>query len=54
MWFFAYGLLGLGMQITWSSISQAGGAPLIIGAISGTAKAVLSLIVVLLLIKEAI
>ncbi len=54
MWFFAYGLLGLGMQITWKAISQAGGAPLVIGAISGTMKAVLSLIAVLLLIKEVV
>ncbi|MEW6348766.1 MAG: putative sulfate exporter family transporter [Thermodesulfobacteriota bacterium] len=54
MWFFAYGLLGLGMQITWKAISQAGGAPLVIGAISGTLKAVLSLIAVLLLIKEVV
>ncbi len=54
MWFFAYGLLGLGMQITWTAISQAGGAPLVIGAISGTFKALLSLIAVLLLIKEMV
>ncbi len=54
IWFFAYGLIGLGMQITRQAIMQAGGMPLIIGAISGTMKAVLSLIVVLLLIKDLV
>lgn len=54
IWFFAYGLIGLGMQITKQAIMQAGGMPLVIGAISGTIKAVLSLIVVLLLIKDLV
>ena len=54
IWFFAYGLIGLGMQITAQAIMQAGGTPLIMGVISGTAKAVLSLIVVLLLIKDMV
>jgi uncharacterized integral membrane protein (TIGR00698 family) len=54
IWFFAYGLIGLGMQITKQAVMQAGGMPLVIGAISGTIKAVLSLIVVLLLIKDLV
>ena len=54
IWFFAYGLIGLGMQITAAAIMQAGGAPLVMGVISGTLKAVLSLIVVLLLIKDMV
>ncbi|HER25545.1 MAG TPA: putative sulfate exporter family transporter [Rhodospirillales bacterium] len=51
---FAFGLTGLGMQITFSSIKQAGGQPLIIGGIVGTLKAVLSLIVILLFVSETI
>ncbi len=51
---FAFGLTGLGMQITFASIKQAGGQPLIIGGIVGTAKAVLSLIVILLFVSETI
>jgi uncharacterized membrane protein YadS len=53
-WLFAFGLVGLGMQITVSSIKQAGGQPLVIGGIVGTLKAVLSLIVVLLFVHETI
>ncbi len=53
-WLFAFGLVGLGMQITLASIKQAGGQPLVIGGIVGTAKAVLSLIVVLLFVHETI
>ena len=53
-WLFAFGLVGLGMQITVASIKQAGGQPLVIGGIVGTAKAVLSLIVVLLFVHETI
>jgi len=53
-WLFAFGLIGLGMQITGKALKQAGGAPLIIGGIVGTAKAVGSLIVVLLFVKEFI
>jgi uncharacterized membrane protein YadS len=53
-WLFAFGLVGLGMQITLASIKQAGGQPLVIGGIVGTTKAVLSLIVVLLFVHETI
>lgn len=51
---FAFGLTGLGMQITLASMKQAGGHPLVIGGVVGTAKAVLSLVVVLLLVRETI
>ncbi len=51
---FAFGLTGLGMQITFSAIRQAGGQPLIIGGIVGTVKAVLSLLVILLFVSETI
>ncbi len=51
---FAFGLTGLGMQITFSAIKQAGGQPLVIGGIVGTAKAVLSLIVIVLFVHETI
>jgi len=51
-WLFAFGLIGLGMQITGKALKQAGGAPLIIGGVVGTLKAVGSLIVVLLFVKE--
>lgn len=54
IWFFAFGLIGLGMQITKKAISQAGGWPLIMGAISGIAKAVLSFLVVLWLVKDVV
>ena len=53
-WLFAFGLVGLGMQITFASIKQAGGQPLVIGGIVGTLKAVLSLIVVLLFVQNTI
>jgi uncharacterized integral membrane protein (TIGR00698 family) len=53
-WLFAFGLIGLGMQITGKALKQAGGAPLIIGGIVGTLKAVGSLIVVLMFVKEFI
>ncbi|MCX7144674.1 MAG: putative sulfate exporter family transporter, partial [Sulfuritalea sp.] len=53
-WLFSFGLIGLGMQITMAALKQAGGTPLIIGGVVGTAKAVGSLIVVLLFIKEFI
>jgi uncharacterized integral membrane protein (TIGR00698 family) len=53
-WLFAIGLTGLGMQITAKTIKQAGGKPLIIGGIVGTLKAVGSLIVVLLFVREFI
>ena len=51
-WLFAFGLIGLGMQITAKSLKQAGGKPLIIGSVVGTIKAVGSLIVVLLFVRE--
>ncbi len=50
-WLFAFGLIGLGMQITVASIKQAGGKPLVIGSVVGTVKAVGALIVVLALTK---
>jgi uncharacterized membrane protein YadS len=53
-WLFAFGLVGLGMQITLASIKQAGGQPLVIGGIVGTLKAVLSLVVVVLFVHETI
>jgi len=53
-WFFAFGLVGLGMQITFASMKQAGGQPAVIGGIVGFAKAVLSLIVVMMFVRETI
>ncbi len=53
-WLFAFGLVGLGMQITVSSMKQAGGQPAVIGAVVGLGKAVLSLIVVLMLVSETV
>ena len=53
-WLFAFGLVGLGMQITVSAMRQAGGQPAVIGGIVGFIKAALSLIVVLLFISETI
>ena len=53
-WLFAFGLVGLGMQITVSSMRQAGGQPAIIGGIVGSIKAALSLVVVILLISETV
>ncbi len=53
-WFFTFGLVGLGMQITMASIKQAGGQPLIIGSMIGAVKAIGSLIVVWLLVKEIV
>jgi uncharacterized membrane protein YadS len=47
VWLFAFGLTGLGMQITGASLKQAGGAPLVIGGIVGTIKAVGSLLFIL-------
>jgi uncharacterized membrane protein YadS len=51
---FAFGLTGLGMQITMSAMKQAGGQPLVIGGVVGTTKAALSLIVILLFVRETI
>jgi uncharacterized integral membrane protein (TIGR00698 family) len=53
-WFFTFGLVGLGMQITMASIKQAGGQPLVIGSVVGSVKAVGSLIVVWLFVKELV
>lgn len=53
-WLFAFGLVGLGMQITVSSMKQAGGQPAIIGGIVGFTKAALSLVVVMLLIADKV
>jgi uncharacterized membrane protein YadS len=53
-WFFAFGLTGLGMQITMASIKQAGGQPLVIGTVVGLTKAIGSLIVVLMFVAETI
>ncbi len=54
IWFFAFGLIGLGMQITKKAIFQAGGWPLVIGVISGVTKATLSFFVVLWLVKDVV
>ncbi len=53
-WLFAFGLVGLGMQITVKSMRQAGGQPAVIGGIVGFVKASLSLVVVLFLISDKI
>jgi len=53
-WLFAFGLVGLGMQITVSSMKQAGGEPAIIGGIVGFFKAALSLVVVILLVGDTV
>jgi len=54
IWLFAFGLTGLGMQITIAAMKQAGGQPLVIGGVVGTVKAVGSLIVILLFVRETI
>ena len=54
VWLFAFGLTGLGMQITVASMKQAGGQPAVIGGIVGATKAILSLIVVLMLISDKV
>jgi len=51
---FAFGLTGLGMQITVAAMKQAGGQPMVIGGIVGTVKAVASLIVILMFVREVI
>ena len=51
-WLFAFGLTGLGMQITRKALTQAGGKPLVIGSVVGILKAVGSLIVVLMFVRE--
>ena len=54
IWFFAFGLIGLGMQITKKSITQAGGWPIVMGIIAGVTKATLSFFVVLWLVKDVV
>ncbi|MEW6738280.1 MAG: YeiH family protein [Nitrospirota bacterium] len=54
MWFFAFGLIGLGMQITWQTIRQAGGKAAVIGVIAGASKAILSFFAVWLFVKGTI
>ncbi len=54
IWFFAFGLIGLGMQITKKAITQAGGWPLVMGIIAGVTKATLSFFVVLWLVKDVV
>ncbi|HSG92391.1 MAG TPA: putative sulfate exporter family transporter, partial [Methylotenera sp.] len=53
-WLFAFGLVGLGMQITVGAMKQAGGQPAVIGGIVGLAKAVLSLVIVLVFVEQKI
>jgi uncharacterized membrane protein YadS len=53
-WLFAFGLVGLGMQITVASMRQAGGQPAVIGGIVGFIKAAASLVVVMMLISETV
>jgi len=54
IWFFAFGLIGLGMQITKKSVTQAGGWPIVMGVIAGVTKATLSFFVVLWLVKDVV
>ncbi len=54
IWFFAFGLIWLGMHITKKSITQAGGWPIVMGVIAGITKATLSFFVVLWLIKDVV
>ncbi len=53
-WLFAFGLVGLGMQITIGAMKQAGGQPAVIGGIVGFIKAALSLVVVMMLVTETV
>ena len=53
-WLFAFGLVGLGMQITVGAMRQAGGQPAVIGGIVGATKAVLSLVVVMMLVSDKV
>lgn len=53
-WLFAFGLVGLGMQITLGSMRQAGGQPAVIGGVVGFTKAALSLVVVMMLVSDKI
>ncbi|MEW5763191.1 MAG: putative sulfate exporter family transporter [Bacillota bacterium] len=49
-WFFAIGLAGLGMQISFAELRKAGGRPLAVGTAVAVLKAALALVVVMLLI----
>ncbi|GBF33287.1 membrane protein YeiH [Desulfocucumis palustris] len=49
-WFFAIGLSGLGMQISFEELRKAGGQPLLVGTAAAVLKALLALIVTLLFI----
>ncbi|CCO07068.1 YeiH family protein [Desulforamulus hydrothermalis] len=51
-WFFAIGLTGLGMQISFSELRKAGGKPLVVGSAAAFLKALLALLVVLLFMPE--
>lgn len=51
-WFFAMGLAGQGMQISFAQLRQAGGKPLLVGTAVALFKALLALIVVILFIPR--
>ncbi|MEW6275855.1 MAG: putative sulfate exporter family transporter [Bacillota bacterium] len=51
-WFFAMGLAGQGMQISFAQLRQAGGKPLLVGTAAALFKALLALIVVILFIPR--
>lgn len=51
-WFFAIGLAGLGMQISFDELRKAGGKPLVVGSLAAVVKAAGALLVVLLLVSE--
>lgn len=51
-WFFAIGLSGLGMQISFSELRKAGGKPLAVGTAAACLKAVGAFIAVILLLPE--
>ncbi|KUK41884.1 MAG: Uncharacterized protein family UPF0324 [Clostridia bacterium 62_21] len=50
-WFFAIGLAGLGMQISFAELRKAGGKPLLVGTVVALLKAVTALAVVTLVIS---
>ena len=50
-WFFAIGLAGLGMQISFAELRKTGGKPLLVGAIVALFKAVAALVVVMVFIR---
>ncbi|MFZ5643527.1 MAG: YeiH family protein [Bacillota bacterium] len=51
-WFFAIGLTGLGMQISFAELRKAGGKPLAVGTTAALLKAIAALLVVLWAIPE--